>query len=251
MWADLALLLVAGLFLPLFPLSIALNAALTRLRNPLARFALLLLWPQIGVVALQATQQAIPEWIVAWALLSSGFYALRLLTVRDLGLWAGFLAASALALTWSLADTGAGATDLGLFAFWFSLPAALLALLAGPLTRRFGAAYAGLYGGLANSLPRWSGLLVVTLLIAIATPPFPGFFAMLALLQGLEWPAAPGVMLIWLTWGWAATRLMQGFVFGADRGEAVGDLGRPATLAYLSALAAFLVAGFWLAGVAP
>jgi NADH:ubiquinone oxidoreductase subunit 4 (subunit M) len=216
-----------------------------RLKNPYARFVLLLLWPQFGVVAL--TDQPVPEYMVIWALLSSGHYALRLLTVRDLGLWAGFFASSSLALAWGLAGQHAQ-IEMHFFALWFSLPAALLALLTGSLVKRFGAAYAGLYGGLASSMPRLSILLVVTVFSAIATPPSPGFFAMLALLQRLSWFAAVGVLLIWLFWGWTATKLMQGFVFGADHRHGMSDLGRTSTFFYMSALCAFVATGLYITG---
>lgn len=246
----MTLLLIAALFLPLFPLSIVLNAALVHVRHPAARAALLLAWPQIGVSLLLAAGQEIPHWLVAWALASSAFYALRLLTVRDLALWAGFLASSALALTWGMA--GAGEFELRQFALWFSLPAALLALLGGPLASRFGAAYAGLHGGLAHKLPRLSGVLTAVVLAAIATPPFPGFFLMLDLLSGLAWPAMPAVLAVWLAWGWAATRLLQGFVFGsATPGmphAAAADLAHASAWAYAGALAAFAITGLYLSG---
>jgi len=246
------LLLIAAVFLPLFPLSMVLNAALGRVRHPAARGALLLLWPQVGVSLLHAAGQGIPEWLVAWAFASSAFYALRLLTVRDLGRWAGFLATSALALGWGLAAGGAGVWELRSFAFWFSLPVALLALLAGPLASRFGAAYAGLYGGLALRLPRLSGVLALMVLAAIATPPFPGFFLLLGLLSQLEWTATPAVLAVWLIWGWAATKLLQGFV--SDSGPvsahhaAAADLGRASAWLYAGALGAFAVAGLYLTG---
>lgn len=243
----MTLSLIAALFLPLFPLSIALNAALMRLRAPVARAALLLVWPQLGA-ALLAALPAVPDVFAAWALSSAAFYALRLLTVRDLGLWAGFSACSALALTWNLAAAGAGAAELHLFAFWFSLPAALLALLTGPIARRLGAAYAGLHGGLAGQLPRLSGVLVALVLAAVATPPFPGFFAMLYLLTGLGALAALGVLAVWLVWGWAATRLMQGFVTGSGAPAAGGDLARSGALAYAAALGVFAAAGLYLTG---
>ena len=145
--------LVVALFLPLFPFSMLPNLILSRLRWPVARFVLLLAWPQIGVAALILTDPKIPAFVVPWALASSALYALRLLTVRDLGLWAGFLAASVLPLTWGLAQSGAPTENLYLFAFWFSLPTALLALLTKPLIDRFGAAYSGLPGGLSAMLP--------------------------------------------------------------------------------------------------
>jgi hypothetical protein len=219
-----------------------------RLRDPVARSALLLLWPQLGVWMLQAAGQPVPQYVVPWALLTSGFYALRLLTVRDMGQWAGFLATSALALTWVLAADTTDRAALHLFAFWFSLPAALVALLARPLTRRFGAAYAGLQGGLMDSLPRLSGMLAVTVLAAIATPPAPGFFVLLHLLGALNGGAAVGVLAIWLVWGWAATKLLQGFIFGAGGHVSHADIGRVTMLAFAGTLGVFVLAGLALTG---
>lgn len=244
----MTLLLIASLFLPLFPLSIVFNGALTKLQNPAARCAVLLLWPQLGVALLQIAAHGVPPYFVPWALLTSGLYALRLLTVRDMGRWAGFLATSGLALTWALAAGGATREELHLFAFWFSLPPALMALLTHPLTRRFGAAYAGLQGGLIGYLPRLSGVLAVTVLAAVATPPFPGFFALLRLLHALDWTGALAVLAIWLTWSWAATKLLQGFIFGTDRTSSIADIGRAVTLTFTGVLGLFVAAGLYLTG---
>lgn len=243
----MTLLLLAALFLPLFPASVVLNGTLARMRNPLARCVLLLAWPQAGVALLQFAPQAVPQAFVPWALATAGFYALRLLTVRDMGQWAGFLATSALALTWALAAAGTDAAALHAFAFWFSLPAALVALLAHPLARRFGAAYAGLQGGLIG-LPRLSGVLALTVLAAVATPPFPGFFALLGLLHALDWGGALAVLAVWLAWGWAATRLLQGFVSGAGHAVPPADIGRGSSLGYIGVLGAFVIAGLTLTG---
>lgn len=242
------MLILIALFLPLFPLSVVQNLILARLRAPLARAALLLLWPQLGVLLLQALQPEIPAFVMIWALLTAVIYALRLLTVRDLALWAGLLASSALALTWGLAARGADLTALRLFAFWFSLPAALLVLLTGPLTRRFGTAYAGLFAGLAEGQPRLAGVLTVVLLSTVATPPFPGFFALLDLMHGLDRAATLAVLSVWLIWGWAATRVLQGFLAGNGREITAADLGRRSTLTYTAALAIFAAAGLLVSG---
>jgi len=241
-------LLIAALFLPLFPLSMVQNLILARLRAPLARAALLLLWPQLGVSLLHALQPEIPAFVVTWALLSAAFYALRLLTVRDLGLWAGVLASSALALTWGLAARGTEVIELRLFALWFSLPPALLVLLTRPLVRRLGAAYTGLSAGLAEQQPRLAIVLTAVVLSTVATPPFPGFFALLDLLRGLDGTAALGVLGVWLIWGWAATRVWQGFVAGGGREIAAADLGRSSALTYTAALAVFAAAGLLVTG---
>ncbi|MDA8129462.1 MAG: hypothetical protein M0Z73_12290 [Betaproteobacteria bacterium] len=244
----MTLLLIASLFLPLFPLSAVFNAALTRTQNPAVRYVLLLVWPQLGVALLQLAAHDVPPYFVPWALMTSGLYALRLLTVRDMGRWAGFLATSGLALAWALAASGADIADLHLFAFWFSLPSAVMALLAHALDRRFGAAYAGLHGGLIGPLPRLSGVLAVTALAAVATPPFPGFFGLLRVLHALDWTGAVAGLAIWLVWGWAATKLLQGFIFGVDRPAPGADIGRASTLAFTGVFGLFVAAGLYLTG---
>ncbi|MHB8387232.1 hypothetical protein [Metallibacterium sp.] len=241
-------LTLVALFLPLFPLSAVQNLILARLRAPVARATLLLAWPQLGVALLHALQPQIPDFVVTWALLSAAFYALRLLTVRDLVLWAGFLASSALALTWVLVARGVDITELHLFVFWFSLPAALQALLTGPLARHLGAAYAGLFTGVVERQPRLAVALTAVVLSAVATPPFPGFFALLHLLRGLAGAAALGVLGVWLIWGWAATRILQGFVAGSGREIAAPDLARSSMLMYTAALAVFAAVGLLFTG---
>lgn len=241
-------LLIAALFLPLYPLSAPFNALLARLRLPFARFVLLLAWPQIGVALLAQAGTAVPTWLVGWALLSAALYALRLLTCRDLGRAAGYLETSATALTWGPAAAAASVESLALFAFWMSLPPALMTLLDGMLARRFGAAYAGLCPGLGGALPRLSALLVATVLAAVATPPFPGFFALLGLLGRLGGMAAVVVLLIWLSWAWAAVRLLQGFVAGTCREDGIDDLRPGAALAWIGVLAVFVGAGFLFTG---
>lgn len=241
----------AALFLPLFPLSMALNLLLVKLRHPLAQFLLLLAWPQIGVLILNQTQAFIPSWFVAWALFSSAFYALRLLTCRELERHAAYLASSSLALTWVLAEAGTGTPALMAFAFWLSLPAALSMLIAGSLTKRFGAAYAGLSSGLGQILPRLSGVLAVVSLAAVATPPFPGFFVLLDLLARLPGHIVMAVLAIWLLWGWSATRMLQGFLTGESRHEGISDLAQGSSVIWSGVLIVMAGAGLYLTGGVP
>lgn len=254
-------MLATAFFLTLYPLSVAFNAAHGGLRHPVARFGLLLLWPQVGVALWTLGGGPLPPGFLAWALATSAFYALRLLTVRDLGRYAATQATSAMALAWGLAYSGAHAMQIGLFVLALSLPVAALSLLDGALARRFGAAHAGLCPGLGGTAPRLAGLLVVTALAAAATPPFPGFFVVLDLLRHLPGPALPVVLIIWLLWGWASARLIQGFITGTrhegDHGDGPMDGNEggiqdasPVT-ARLGAgvLVVFVAGGFYLAGV--
>jgi hypothetical protein len=241
-------LIIVGLFLPLFPLSMAFNALLERVSQPLLRAVLLLAWPQIGLWALSAHADTVPYWLVVWALVTALLYAFRLLAMREMGRWTGFLATSAWAVLWLPIHAGIPAAELWAFAAGFSVPLVFLALLSDMLTRQFGAAYTGLYGGLAQRMPRLSGVLVISILAATATPLFPAFFAMLNALIVSQ--PAPAVVLtgVWLIWSWAAARLVQGLIVGPAEPSPELDLSLAITWAYAAALATLVVAGLILTG---
>lgn len=64
----------------------------------------------------------------------------------------------------------------------------------------------------------------------------------------LDWAGAITVLFIWLTWGWAATKLLQGFVFGAERMESDTDIGHVSTLAFAGMLGVFIAVGLYSTG---
>ena len=146
--------LVVGLFLPLFPLSMVFNLLFARVSQPLARAVLLLAWPLIGLGLLHKLGADVPEPVLNWALATSALYAVRLLALRELGTWTGFLATSLWALLWIPAREGFELADIALDALGFSAPLALLVLITVLLNRRLGGAYAGISGGIAASLPQ-------------------------------------------------------------------------------------------------
>jgi hypothetical protein len=239
---------IVGLFLPLFPFSIAFNAVLERVEHPLLRAVLLLAWPQAGLLAISIHTAAIPSWLLAWALLTSLLYAFRLLAMREVGRWTGFLATSAWALLWLPAFAGVQPSQLWTFAAGFSVPLVFLTLLAQSLKRHFGAAYIGLYGGLARSMPRFAGVLAVSVLAATATPLFPAYFAMLHTLIVSQPGPAIALTGIWLIWSWAAARLLQGLIVGTAEPSPELDLGIRTTWAYATGLAGLVLVGLILTG---
>lgn len=241
---DVLLYVFAGLFLPLFPLSLPFNALLARSASRWRRALLILLWPQIGLALASLPERDVPAWIPALALFTAALYALRLLAMRDVGRWLGLLATSAWALLW-LAVEAHRFEGLALhgFALWFSLPLVGAALVTGSLESRFGAAYAGLNMALAASLPRLSGVWVLTILAATATPLFPGFFVMLALMGAATPIETALLLLIWLVWSWGAARLTQGMIVGTRTPDAAADLKLGITWLYAVAMAAAAVAG--------
>jgi NADH:ubiquinone oxidoreductase subunit 4 (subunit M) len=134
------------------------------------------------------------------------------------------------------------------FAAGFSVPLVFLALLTSILENQFGAAYTGLYGGLARRTPRLSGVLVISLLAATATPLFPAFFAMLHSLIVSQPIPAVALTGVWLIWSWAAARLLQGLIVGPAEPSPEQDLSIVKTWGYTVGLAGLGVAGLILTG---
>lgn len=243
------LYLLAALFLPLFPLSAVFNQVFGRLRRPELRALALLLWPQAGVLILGLTERPVPQWLGLLALLTALLYAYRAIALREVGRWIGFIATSAWALLWVAAGEPA---LLHLQALALSLPLVLLSLLGNALERRFGAAHGAVIAGLAASAPRFAALFVIGVLAAIATPVFPGFFALLASALGQAGTApalALAVLLVWLLWTWSGARLLQDIVVGPPGEAAVDDMAPTFTWLYVAGFCALALAGITLGGM--
>jgi NADH:ubiquinone oxidoreductase subunit 4 (subunit M) len=239
--------LLAGIFLPLFPLSMIFNVLYARMRHPILRSLLLLIWPQIGLAIIFVFHLNVPDWIKLWSLLTALMYALRSLTLRELGLWTSFVGTSAWVLLWVLFDNGTNTLQLQLFALGISMPLLMMAILSAGLERRFGAAYLGLYSGLAHSIPRFTGVLVMVVLAVVATPLFPTFTAMLAMIMKTipETPMlAVGVGIVWLLWSWSGARLLQGLIVGPQN-HAVVDLSQTNLWLYIAVLIVLVFVGVY------
>lgn len=245
-------LIVALLALPLFPLSMPVNAALQALPAALRAVALLAL-PAGGALLLAAVPVpggAMAQGVGALAALTALLYAWRLLAVREVFIWARLQATSAWPLVWMAWLSGMDARRLVAVAVALTLPAAALTAVAFALRRRLGAAYLGLQGRIGPAYPRLTGVWVGALLATLAVPPFPGFFALLGVLHRVG-PALAAVALgVWLLWGWAAAALWQHALFGAAQPRAAGtsDLSRGAVAVWvlfaLAGVAAGLIGGW-------
>lgn len=241
--------LAAGFFLPLFPFSIVFNRLFARLSDIRLRTLLLLVWPQLGVALLAASDAPAPQWLMAWAVGSAVFYAFRSLTLREVGLWIGFLATSVWGVLWIPATASLEAFPVThWYALGFSVPLVLLALLAHGLERRFGAAFTGLFGGLAATMPRFSVFVVLAVLAIIATPLFPGFFAILGSIVVASPMIKLSLVFVWLLWSWTGARLLQGLLVGPTGSVRAPDLNRATSLAYAFAFGTLAIGGTYLTG---
>ncbi len=249
---DLLTILLTGIFIPLFPMSMIFNAILDKVKYSWLRAFLLLIWPLIGLLILLNSNLVIPDWVVTLALSTSFLYALRMLTLREVNQWSGFLATSLWSLLWLSLSQGISADLLYGFAVSMSIPLVLLVLLSAGLEKRFGAAYTGLYGGLARTIPRYAGVFVTVVVAAIATPLFPTFFIMLDMIVETisnKPVAALALLVIWLLWSWAGARLIQGLIVGRASKFKIADMNINAIGFYSIVLIALLASGIYLSGV--
>ena len=249
---ELLLILLAGIFLPLFPMSTAFNAILDKTTHSGLRVLLFSIWPLIGLFLVLDRNLVIPGWLLTLALSTSALYAIRLLTLREVNQWSGFLATSLWSLLWLGMMQQTPSALLYGYAICMSVPLVLLVLLSAGLEQRFGAAYTGLYGGLARTIPRFAGVLVTVVVAAIATPLFPTFFIMLDMVVrtiAVSPLAAVVVLLIWLLWSWAGTRLIQGLIVGRASIVRIADMEITTFGLYSVVLLALVVSGIYLSGV--
>ena len=257
-------LLLAGLFLPLYPLSIAANLLLKRQEplegtdpwaRPAVKAAAIVLMPLAGVLLIEIglglagdAARTLATGFAVWGGLTSMLYAFRLLSARDGKIWISQLYTSALALVWLGAANGVPPL---LPALGLALSLLPLMFLLASLTRRFGVARVGLYPGLGVRMPAFSSLFVAAVLVAVAVPFSPGFFSIADLAFGgvgaNELVTLVPISLSWLLWTWAGVNLLTGIVFGTPREDLVySDLGRRAALIHGAGMLALSVFGIFL-----
>ena len=236
------ILLAIGIFLPLFPLSMLLTSFFKYVPWTWVRALIVLVWPQIGLTIAFYTHAQPPQWVAGWGVLTAALYALRMLSLRDLSTWIAFIAASAFALLWIGLVNAGSEVMLRLQGLGFSASFIIAVVVEPMLKNRLGAAYSGLHCGMAQQLPRLAGVLVLAMLAAIATPLFPSFYVLIAVLSQGSFVTAVGVLMIWLLWSWAAVRLLQGFLPGVwSRPQTPPDLSLRTT--WLSGLGLAILVG--------
>lgn len=244
--------LFAALFIPLFPLSMVFNAVYQRINIPVIRFILIIVWPLPGVWLLLDRDFPLAEWVIYWALATALLYGFRAVIVKEVGMWIGFLATSAWSLCWIISITSNGEAELGFHILSFSLPLALMSLLVGEIVHRYESAFAGVVSGVAQAQPRLSGVIIIVMMAAIASPLFPAFFSMLQVVTSLvmEYPlVATGMLLLWLIWSWSGIRLLQELLVGPALPIKYRDISRARAIAYSFLIVLLLLSGLVLSGV--
>ncbi|MGD2118571.1 MAG: hypothetical protein PVG66_09440 [Chromatiales bacterium] len=247
--------LLAAVFLPIFPFSIVFNALFARIENYALRMLLLVTWPAAGIYLVSQLGGKPPQWIIYWAAFTALLYAFRSLVMRELNRWTAYIATSIWALLWLDFLPQSESSSPWVIALALAVPLVLMPWISGQIKKRFGGAYAGTVNSLAITVPRLSILLVFIILAAIATPVFPGFFALLGMVNNLL-PVNPlvavGILLVWLLWTWSGIRVIQGLIVGPGNdsySETGTDDINPALLVVVTLpLIAYVIVGLSLSG---
>lgn len=245
-------LLLAGFFLPLFPMSIVFNFVFQRANSAILRVLLILVWPIPGLWLIENTAAELLDIYVYWALFTAMFYGFRTVVVKELSVWTGFIATSAWSLLWVAEYLGAKIDDLVMHTFAYSIPLVLLALIVARLERQYESAYVGVVTGLAQEQPRMTGLVVVVILAVIGSPIFPSFFSLLSNINNVVTvlpSIAVAITLVWLLWSWSGIRLLQELVVGDPAVFKHDDISQAQTMLFILSFVLLVAGGLYMAEV--
>lgn len=245
-------LLLAGFFLPLFPMSIVFNYVFQRASSAWLRVFIILVWPLPGLWLIENSTTELVDIYVYWALFTAVLYGFRTVVVKELSVWTGFIATSAWSLLWVAEYIGATVNDLVMHAYAYSVPLVLLALIVARLERQYESAYVGVVTGLAQEQPRMTGIVVVVILAVIGSPVFPSFFSLLSNINNvvLSLPSvAMAIALVWLLWSWSGVRLLQELVVGDPAVFRHDDISFGQTMLFGLSFILLVTGGFYMAEV--
>ena len=245
-------LLLAGFFLPLFPMSIVFNYVFQRASSAWLRVFIILVWPLPGLWLIENSATELVDTYVYWAMFTAVLYGFRTVVVKELSVWTGFIATSAWSLLWVAEYLGATVNDLVMHAFAYSVPLVLLALIVARLERQYESAYVGVVTGLAQEQPRMAGIVVVVILAVIGSPVFPSFFSLLSNINNVVMllpSVAVAIALVWLLWSWSGVRLLQELIVGDPAVFRHDDIGFGPTILFGLSLILLVGGGLYMVEV--
>jgi NADH:ubiquinone oxidoreductase subunit 5 (subunit L)/multisubunit Na+/H+ antiporter MnhA subunit len=222
--AEIGLLFVAALLLPLFPLHGIYVAALTHPRGYLGA-GLAVVMPVAGLYALANGLPHIPaDFVRALSVLAmfSALYAsvkaLAQVRVPDLLAYAGLAFFSA--LWWHVSVTRGLVAPAVIYVAVVVLLTAGLLLAWQRVRRRHGNLTLDRMHGLARPMPRFATLVSLLIMAAVGLPPFGLFSAYVAMLlrpfDAVSWELLI-ILLMWFLASWYLFRMMQRLLFGPHR----------------------------------
>ena len=246
--AELALVGLAALLLPLFPLHGLYVAALTRTPGFLAAI-LAVIMPALGLLCLASVIGRIPaaallifSVLALFGALYGSFKAVAESRVPHLLAYAAVAFFSA--LWWHAASTGTVTGHSVIYAVAAVLLIAGLMLVSECVVRRYGNFTLERMHGLARPMPRLAAIVSLLIMAAAGLPPFGLFSGYTAMLLDPATANSAGLIVLVCCWylaSWYFFRMMQRLLFGPHRIDVRHQDLRPRELASFAFLLALLV----------
>ena len=208
---DIFIAIVILFLLPIFPMSLITNFLLSKLKGVALLFAVSIIF--ITGVALMSSYEnkAVIEILSVVALFSTLFYALRLLSVSNGYDYFLFYYSAVSGFVWLWKSLNA---DMFVFYLAFFLPLMGFALLITFLDKQFGSTYFKAFKGLGTLMPRFSILLIVSVLGLMFIPYFPAFKIFSK--GGVDFDIFYLVMIVlsWLLISWSGISMIEKLIYG-------------------------------------
>lgn len=254
--AQIAMLLLAVVTLPLFPFHGLYVAALTRPSGTLGAFlpiVLAFLLPAAGLYVAAPLLPRLPSELMQGirilalsGVVFGSFKALVQFRVRRLVAYASLVFHSL--LWWHLASAGGYTLQAGIYARGAMLVTVGLLLAWYAVQARYGNLDLDRIGGLAQTMPRFAALFALLVMAAVGLPPFGLFFGFLGMVleasvRASAWELAI-VFAAWFAASWYLFNLLRRLLFSPPRADIpYEDLGGGETAAAVVVLAALLLVG--------
>jgi hypothetical protein len=214
MLEELLTTLAVLFLLPIFPFSMVTNFILSKFKGLMLLFVLTCMFLAGALLLSTYENQMLVEIVSVVALFSTMFYALRLLSVSHAYNYLIFYYStiSGFAWLWKSVDG-----NMLVFFIAFSLPIIGFGVLIAFLDKQFKTTYFKAFKGLGDVVPRFSVLLVISVVALIFTPYFPGFRIFIQEVVKFDIYYLFAIVLSWLLISWSGITLIEKLIYGVPQ----------------------------------
>ncbi len=244
---DFLLAVVILFLLPIFPFSMGTNFLLSKLRGNFFLIALMAIF-MLGTFLLELlSSKDLIFYIPILGLFSAILYAIRILSASTAYVYSIYYYTILSGFAWLWKSIGG---DMTQFLVVMILPVLVLGILVIFLDNNHGNVHYKMLRGLGKEMPRFSIMLIITILLLIMTPYFSGFNLFLFNVSDFSIFYLVGMIIVWILLTWSGIRFIEKFIYGvAIRKLRYKDISILGTFLLGSLLLVSVVAGFIFVGV--
>ncbi|MDD2790752.1 MAG: hypothetical protein PHU40_08840 [Sulfurimonas sp.] len=214
MLEEIFISLIVLFLLPIFPMSLATNFLLSKLKGLTLLFVLTTIF-FLGALLLNSFEnKTLIEVISILALFSTLFYALRLVSVSNAYNYLLFYYSTIAGFAWLWKSING---EMLMFFIAFILPIVGFGLLINFLDKQFGTTYFKAFKGLGTVMPRFSILFIISVVALILTPYFPGFRIFVEEIVHFDIYYLIVIAISWLFISWSGITMIEKLIYGVTQ----------------------------------